>query len=412
MDQLLSAQQHIVESDQVIEDDLYMFGDEVTIDGTVKGDVVAFGRVITLNGTVEGDFIAAGQSIVITGKVVDDARIAAQVIKIHKNAVIGDDLIAAAFSLEITEGCRIESNLVYAGYQALLNGDIGNDVKAGVANCEIAGHVGGDVDLSVDGDQAGGQAYAAGSSLPVSLPNVPAGLTISETARIDGELTYRSPDEANIASEANITGELTHELTQNQVQVQTPAEKAWSIFGEFATLLIIGLFVLLIAPAWMRRMTDNIKSRPLASLSLGVAGIVGFIILMLAALIGTIALAVIAGSIKLTGLIPVFVILGLAGSAMLAISFWFFTVYLAEIVFSVVAGRWLLGFTKTAISENRFLAFVVGLLPFTLLSNLPYVGTVVGWLAVLFGLGALVLWMFWKKRPEPTSVGKPKMANV
>jgi len=236
-------------SEEIIEDDLYIFGDEVTIDGVVKGDVVAFGRVIRLNSTVEGDLIAAGQAIVIVGKVRDDARIAGQVLKLDEAGAIGDDLIGAAVSLELTESSGVGADLVYAGYQVLLSGDIGKNIKGRLANCEIAGHVGGDVELSVDRDEAGAQAYIGGSPPPVSLPNVPAGLTIRDAAQIDGALSYTSATEANIEEGAMIAGEINQERPEVQTQQPpTPMEKALRIVAKYVSLLIIGVCVLLVAP--------------------------------------------------------------------------------------------------------------------------------------------------------------------
>ena len=42
----------IIKSDETIDDDLYVFGRQITIDGTVNGDLVAFGEQITINGAV------------------------------------------------------------------------------------------------------------------------------------------------------------------------------------------------------------------------------------------------------------------------------------------------------------------------------------------------------------------------
>jgi hypothetical protein len=402
----------VIESDEVVEDDLYIFGDEVTIDGEVKGDVIAFGRLIRLNGTVDGDFIAAGQAIVISGKIADDVRIAGQVLRIDKSAAIADDLIGAAFSLEFAEASTIEADLVYAGYQALLGGDIGGNLKGGMANCEIAGHIGGDVELSVDGDQAGAQAYTSGSPPPVSLPNVPAGLTIRDTAQIDGALNYTSREEANIESDAQINGEIKQERPHVQTaQPPTPTEKVLRVVRQYASLLIIGMCILLIAPAWTRSLSDNIKTRPLASLGFGAAGIVGSIVLLLVILVGMIFLAVISGVIELTGLVAVVIVLGLSAVAMLVVGFWFFTTYLAKIVLSVFAGRWLLSLAKLSLGENRFLSFTVGLVLLALASSLPYLGPIFGWLVVLLGLGALLLWVFSRRPSDATPVHKPEIAS-
>jgi len=193
----------MIETDETIEDDLYVFGDEVTINGEVQGDVVAFARLLKMNGRVEGDLIAAAQAIVISGTVTDDARIAGQALKIDKGAAIGDDVIGAAFSMEAVATSAIGGDLVYAGYQAKLAGDIAGKTRAGIANCEISGHLGGDVDLGIGVDPAGSHAYTGGSPPPISIPSVPPGLTIRDVATLDGNLTFESPQEAEIVDGAH-----------------------------------------------------------------------------------------------------------------------------------------------------------------------------------------------------------------
>ena len=56
-----TGEQVTIASDVVIEDDLYMTGDTMTVLGRVEGDVVASGRIVRIEGTVVGDLIAAGQ---------------------------------------------------------------------------------------------------------------------------------------------------------------------------------------------------------------------------------------------------------------------------------------------------------------------------------------------------------------
>ncbi len=80
-----------ITANQVIDDDLYLSGEILTIDGTIKGDAVLSGQKITVNGTVDGDVIAAGQTITINGTVKDDVRIAGQVLIIDSKAQIIDD---------------------------------------------------------------------------------------------------------------------------------------------------------------------------------------------------------------------------------------------------------------------------------------------------------------------------------
>ena len=64
-----SGENVTVGPNEVVEDDLYMTGDTMTVEGRVIGDVVAAGRMVIIEGVIEGDLIAVGQAIVIRGRV-------------------------------------------------------------------------------------------------------------------------------------------------------------------------------------------------------------------------------------------------------------------------------------------------------------------------------------------------------
>ena len=49
--------------DEVIDEDLYLSGETVIMNGTVNGDLVVFATNITINGSVSGDVQAAGKEI-------------------------------------------------------------------------------------------------------------------------------------------------------------------------------------------------------------------------------------------------------------------------------------------------------------------------------------------------------------
>ena len=75
------------------------------------------------------------------------------------------------------------------------------------------------------------------------------------------------------------------------------------------------------------------------------------------------------------------------------------------------AGRWLLRPVSGPYGGNRFLSLIVGVVLLACLSTVPYLAPIVDWLAILFALGALVLWMFWKRLAQPTSAEKPQLAE-
>ncbi len=154
-----SGDEIVIGPDEIIEDDLYVTANEVVVEGTVEGDLIAFGSSIVMDGTVEGDLIGAGQSMEIGGTVEDDARIAGQTLLLGEGAEVEDDLIAAGFSLENEPDSIVGGTLLYAGYQTLLQGTIGEDVNAAANGLELGGEVGANVDAEVDGEDGGASAF-------------------------------------------------------------------------------------------------------------------------------------------------------------------------------------------------------------------------------------------------------------
>lgn len=69
-----AAENVAVASGEVVNDDLYVMGRDVIIDGTVKGDVIAFAQRVTINGVVEGSLNVAAQMITVNGQVIRGAR--------------------------------------------------------------------------------------------------------------------------------------------------------------------------------------------------------------------------------------------------------------------------------------------------------------------------------------------------
>src|SRR3989344_7508027 len=66
----------IVASNEVIDDDLFIGGETVLVEGTVNGDLYVAGGNIIVKGTVNGDILAAGGTIDISGIVRGDIRAA------------------------------------------------------------------------------------------------------------------------------------------------------------------------------------------------------------------------------------------------------------------------------------------------------------------------------------------------
>ena len=159
----------VVGADEVITDDLYAFGDTVVIEGTVTGDLMASGRVVSVSGAVNGDVFGCGQRYVVDGRVGDDLRIAGMSVVLGPDARVGDDVASAAGRFETRVGSTIVGSLMFVGHRAWLAGDILGDLGAEASAVELAGSIGGTVDVGVDERTAAAGSWRAGRPIAVVM---------------------------------------------------------------------------------------------------------------------------------------------------------------------------------------------------------------------------------------------------
>src|ERR671921_2671741 len=398
-----SGDEVVISPDEVLDDDLYVTANRVVVEGTIRGDLVAFGQSVTVDGTVEGDLIAAGQSVEIGGEVDDDARIAGQALLLGEGASVGDDLIAAAYSLQNEPESNVGGTLWYAGYQALLAGTVGEDL-AGAANAlTLGGEIGGDADVDVDGEEGGG---APPAFVPVPqgpIPTVEPGLTLTDSALIGGNLTYQSSTEAQIDPGARIEGDVVREERPVEEEEEEAArspltETVLDALRSLVALVLVGLLLVWIVPGWIRHRAYTVLDRPLASLGWGLLGLVSFPILGVVVLLVTILLAIVLGLLTLGGLVALIIVLSLLAEAALVLALWVSTGYLAQIVVSFLAGVLLVEAIRPGRGRGRVLPLVVGLILYVVLRAIPVLGPLVSLAVVLLGLGAISHWIWTKLR--------------
>ena len=386
--------QVLIAEDEVIDDDVYVFAQTVTVNGTIKGDLIVAGQQININGSVDGDLIAAGQQIIVNAKVSDDVRIAGQTLTIQDGADINDDLIAAGYSLECTKGSHVGGELKFAGYQSVLAGRVDKKVELASANCKLSGIFGDDVNAVVDGGD-----YANTGFFGPEYPAAPPGLTITDSAEIGGDLNYQSTREATIDPGSTIGGKVDYKKMDSVVdQPPTIAEQATNVAKQFFALLLVGLLVVFICPTWTGKVANSVQQRPLASLGWGVVTLIGFFVAAILLIVATIAIAVLLGFISLDNLIFVWVVLGLVATAILITGFWIFSAWIAKVIFIVWAGNRIIN-GPDWVTRNRILALCVGTLIFVVLTWIPYVGSIVGIVVLLLGIGSTAINFFTKSQP-------------
>jgi cytoskeletal protein CcmA (bactofilin family) len=389
--EIRSGNDVVIGRGEVIAGDLYVAANSVTVDGTIKGDLVAVGSQVTVNGVIEGDLLAAAQAIAINGTVRDDARAAGQAILLGPSGRVDGDLAVGGLSLENQPGSVVQGDVLVGAYQALLAGSIGRNITGGLDRLELRGSVGGDVDISVGGD-SDPSAVQFSPAGPLPLPRVQPNLTLADSARIGGKLSYRSSTTAAINPSAQVAGAVTFESVPAQAAPAQPILPGLTYLQRFTGLLLVGLLLLWLAPAWTKRLADTVEARPLPSLGWGLVAFFAFIGAVLAALVLTIALAIVLGWLTLGGLVGMTLVLGLLLNAMLVTSYIAFVAYVAQIVVGYVAARWLLRRAQPAWAERQVVPLALGVLLYVVLRAIPWLGPLVGIVVVLVGLGALWQW--------------------
>ena len=402
-----SGDRVVIESDEVINDDLYVTAGEFVLDGTVNGDLIALGQTITINGTVDGDVMAAGQTIVVNGTVTGAIRMAGSILFVDENAGIGGDVISTGYSLEIQEGGEVGQDLVFAGGQILLAGGISRNAQVATGAFELRGTVGGNVSADVGEAGAGNAGPPPSLFMPpssVPAPTVAPGLTIDPSARIEGDLEYTQSEELAIPAGA-VAGTVTRQ--ESSTASSTPQETTGERIAKWAldllrasiTLILIGLFLLWLFPFAMQGLSVKLQTAFLPSLGWGVVAYAAFFFVLLLAIIGMIVGGLLFGVLTLGGLAGTVIWLGILSLFALILGFVLVTSFVAKIVFGQALGRWLLSRTNSALAEHRFWPMIIGVLITVVviaLLSFPLIPGFLGWLlniaVVLLGLGALWLW--------------------
>jgi cytoskeletal protein CcmA (bactofilin family) len=396
----------VIAAGEVVDDDLYVTANRFVLNGTVTGDVLVLGSTIEINGTVGGDLLAAGQSILVSGNVEDDARIAGAVLTLGDHARLADDLVAAGASLEARSGSTVAGDLLFAGAQALLAGEVTEDVLIGASSLALQGRVGGDVTASVEAARETPEVspFSFFPNMP-QMPLVPSGLTFSPAASIGGALTYTSPAQATIpeglaAGGTHFNAPTPEETRPAQPQPSPAAQRVLQAVRRLAALILVGLLALWLFPRGLARAIDTFRTRPLPSLGWGLLGWIVVLFGLLLILLAMIVLAILLGILTLGGLVGATLSIGGVSLAVGITSFGLLLSYGSYLVLAIWIGQLILGRIRPAWGAGRVAPMILGLFLIVLLAAIPILGPVVRVVTVLLGFGAIALTLWEALRPR------------
>jgi cytoskeletal protein CcmA (bactofilin family) len=392
----------IIESDEVIEDDLYVGANTFVLNGTIKGDLIVGASEISINGTVEGDLLAGGQLVVINGAIADDARIGAMAIEMGEGAEIGDDLIAAGYSLHGKSGSLVSKDLVFAGFQALLEGDVNEDVWMGVNSLQVNGRVAGNITAEISSEDSAPPVnpYQFMPDAP-TMPVVPSGLTVNDAAEIGGDLTYRSPQPFDVPSGA-VDGDVdfTHEVVSTDGDGQpSTGQTIWQHVRRFITLALFGALLIWQAPTFVTRLSDQIQKKPVPSLGWGALVYFGVPVIIIALFVIGILLALLFGALQFGNLSSAVIFVLLAVIIAFMVAFVLVLLYLTKIIVGYFVGHLILQQVSPTLADTPYWPLLLGLLLVVVVIAIPWLGSLVNWIIAVVGVGAL--WLLWRSDKIP-----------
>jgi cytoskeletal protein CcmA (bactofilin family) len=360
-----SGQDITIGTTETIEDDLYAFGPNISINGTIHGDLVAAGRFITIDGTVTGDVIAAAQGISIRGQVGGSVR-----------AVAGGSGIPTGFGSGVVLDGKVANDLVVAGDEVtiLSNGRVGRDAIIGATNMTITGQIGRDL-------QAGGTNVKIDGSIGGNVTATVDRLQITDRGTVGGSLTYTSKNEAQIVNASSVKGSVVRQSPDNGRAPLFSGTAALVVewLKGLIGLLILGLLVVFFFPGFSRRAGEALVRSPWLTLGIGALVLIGLPIL-------SVIFFAVGGLIG--GWWIGFVVLALFGVALA----------LSIPVAAVGVGGALLRIARRPVPV--WLALFIGLVALLLVALIPILGGLVIFCALLFGMGATTIAVVGNRRAE------------
>jgi cytoskeletal protein CcmA (bactofilin family) len=394
----------IVEADEVIDDDLFIGGETVEINGTVNGDVFAAGSIVKVSGTINGSLVTGGQTILVNGIVNGSVYSGSSTFTLGSEAQIARNFYYGGFNLSAEPGSEIGKDLLVGAYQALLSGQIGRDVQAGVGALEIDGVIGNDVYAEVASTTDGQQTYFM-SNPPGVETIVPSGIRISEDAVIGGKLTYKSSEDQADTIEITPAGGISFEY-EPEIDIDPepgPEEisrissaavvASWLLMRVrvFITLMLLGSLVVWQFPSLLKKVGDRGEKESMPSLGWGLVSVMVVYLgaFIIAGLI--IAGAIFFGVITLGELAMVILTIGFSGLGLTLATFGLLVSYGSKLVIAYIVGRLLLRWLAPKYEDQPFWPMLIGVLLYTFLRAIPIFGFVLGVFVTLFGIGAMWL---------------------
>ncbi len=343
---------YVLSQDRTIENDLIVSAETVRIEGTIDGDLIAVAQTVTVTGHIKGDILAFCQSLHIDGQVDGSVRSGSEFLVL--NGRVGRNVTSGAENVELTSDAVVKGSLTLGAARVNLDGRTGRDIMVAARTSTVNARI-------------GGSALWAGRRL-----------SIGPATEIHGEANYYGAEEPEVAPEAKFASPLQIEIIERTPEYAKPKTYVKRVL-KWAAAFIFGLVPLLLMP----RAYDVVVQR---TVRYGISILIGAAALVVVPVVSLITCATLVG-------IPV----GLASLFLFAAG-----AYGGQVFVGSWLGREILGQPTSRGQALGQLALGLGFIHVVV--ELPYVGMLVSWCVVFWGLGALVLTLIDRSQPASSAV--------
>ncbi len=346
--EFVQTEQFITETNDVLNEETWVYAENVTISGEVLDDLFSMSTLLDLSGVFMGDVWGGGDSVSADGVFNDNLRLIGRTVQV--SGTINGSLVAMGNTVKIDPTATIEKSVICIGESVVSEGTIQGDVRIIAKNVTLSGKITGDVSVTAQD--------------VVLLPGTVIG----------GNLTYTAPKELFLSSAVTLDGELTRTFdTAPAKQLFKPNLIGHFTFGlaAFVTgLVFIGLFP--------RYSGGSFRA---LNRSRGICMLIGFAALFM---------------LPITAFILLFTFIGTPLSILLFL-FYLILLYLSKIIVALTLGSALLR-RKEFNKQKAAAPLALGLLIIYAITAFVAASMLINILIAMIGLGALLVGLF--KNPE------------
>lgn len=323
---------------EILSDDLYLFGNNITMDKLVDGNVYICASTANITGQVNGNLFVIAENVNFDG------------------AYIGNSIFVCATNTKFNAAC--------------------NDLYSMGTNLDVSY----DSYIARDSRIAGNNITFKGlnyRNMYVTANTLNFGEADS-LASIQGNLNYSSPNELTIP-EGIISGEVNY--TPTEINENTSANNITDIISDTISALIFGIAIYWAFRFFTPKFAENISNFSKVSkfLKTGLAGLISLLVIPIVAIILLITIYGLGLSIALLAVYAL----------MLSISFTTFSLFVTKLVKIKI----------TKIPEFCIFMILVVILSFT--KYIPYVGYFLSLIYGIFGFGMIIISLAKKNTIEP-----------